>query len=119
MPRRSFAGWQTDKTWPNRVNRGLRRRGSRSACAGTLDLGFFHRWGDRPDNALSHLVLQIEDVAETTIKPVCPKMCPGGGIHELSGDAHPVCRLANAAFQHVAHPKLAPDLLHIYGAPLV
>src|SRR5207237_5707036 len=86
---------------------------------GTLDLGFFHRWRDRPDNALSHLVLQIEDVAEPTIKPFCPKMCPSGGIDELSRDAHSVCRLANAPFQHVAHSKLAPDLLHVDGAPLV
>ena len=46
-------------------------------------------------------------------------MCAGGGIDELSRDAHSVCRLANAAFQHVAHPKLAPDLLHVDGAPLV
>src|SRR6266480_1503096 len=46
-------------------------------------------------------------------------MCPSGGIDELSRDAHSVCRLANAAFQHVAHPKLTPDLLHIDGAPLV
>src|SRR5512132_292619 len=46
-------------------------------------------------------------------------MCPSGGIDELSRDAHPVGRLANAAFQRVAHPKLAPDLLHIDGAPLV
>src|SRR6266480_7462137 len=67
---------------------------------GTLDFGFFHRWRDRPDNALSHLVLQIEDVAETTIKPVCPKMCPSGGIDELSRDANSVRRFANAAFKH-------------------
>ncbi len=86
---------------------------------GTLDLGLFHHRRDRPDNALSHLVLQIEDVAETTIKPVCPKMGPGGGIDELSCDAHPVYRFANAAFQHVAHPKLASNLLHVDGAPLV
>src|SRR5258708_30731636 len=46
-------------------------------------------------------------------------MCPSGGIDELSRDAHPVSRFANAAFQYVAHPKLATDLLHIDGAPLV
>src|SRR6478672_5902941 len=86
---------------------------------GALDLGFFHRRRDRPDNALSHLVLQIEDVAETAIKPISPKMCSSSGIDQLSRDAHSVCRLANAAFQHVAHPKLTPDLLHIDGAPLV
>src|SRR6478672_4876506 len=70
---------------------------------GTLDLGVFHRWRDRPDNTLGHLVLQIEDVAETTIKPVYPKMRPSGGIDELSRDAHPACRFANAPFQHVTH----------------
>jgi hypothetical protein len=58
-------------------------------------------------------------VAEPTIKPVCPKMCPSGGIDELSRDPHSVGRFANAPFQHVAHPKLAPDLLHVDGAPLV
>src|SRR4029453_12897562 len=38
---------------------------------------------------------------------------------KLSRDAHSVCRFANAPFQHVAHPKLAPDLLHVDGATLV
>ena len=46
-------------------------------------------------------------------------MCPGGGIDELSRDAYSISRFANAAFQHVAYPKFAPDLLHIDGAPLV
>jgi hypothetical protein len=43
---------------------------------GTLDFGFFHRWRDRPDNALGHLVLQIEDVAEPTIKPSAQRWAP-------------------------------------------
>ena len=63
---------------------------------GTLDLGLLHRWRDRPDNALSYLVLQIEDVADPTIKPIGPKMCAGGGIDELSRDAHPACRFTDA-----------------------
>jgi hypothetical protein len=119
MPRRSLAGYHTDKTWPNRANRGIGVETVGRLAFGTLDLGFFHRWRDRPDNALSHLVLQIEDVAETTIKPFRPKMCPGGGIDELSRDAHPIGRFANAALQHVTHPELAPDLLHVDGAALV
>jgi hypothetical protein len=50
----------------------------------------------------------------------CPLwVCSSGGIDELSRDAHAVCRFANAPFQHVTHPKLAPDLLHIDGATLV
>jgi hypothetical protein len=46
-------------------------------------------------------------------------MGPSGGIDELSGDAHSICRFANAPFQQVAHPKLAPDLLRVNGASLV
>src|SRR6476660_8730056 len=45
---------------------------------GTLDLGFLNCRCDRPDNALGHLVLQIEDIAKTTIKPFRPKMGAGG-----------------------------------------
>src|SRR5260370_1228202 len=77
------------------------------------------RWRDRHDNALSHLVLQIEDVVESTIKPVCPKMCPGGGIDQLSRDAHSAWRFANTPFQYVAHSQLTPDLLDVNRAPLV
>src|SRR5258705_10274340 len=86
---------------------------------GTLDLGFFHHWRDRPDNALRHLILQVEDIDKPAVKPVCPKMCPGGGIDELPRDTYPVCGLSNAAFQDVPHPQLTPDLLHVDGAPLV
>jgi hypothetical protein len=85
---------------------------------GTLDLGFFNRWRDRPDNALSHLVLQTEDVAEPAIKPVRPKMCPGGGIDKLSRDAHSVCRFANAPFQHVTHPSSRPTTFTSTARPL-
>ncbi len=46
-------------------------------------------------------------------------MSPSGGIDELSRDAHSVGGFPDAAFQHVAHPKLAPDHLHVDGAPLV
>ncbi len=46
-------------------------------------------------------------------------MRSGRGIDELAGDPHPVRRLAYAAFEHVAHPQLAPDLLQIYGPTLV
>jgi hypothetical protein len=63
--------------------------------------------------------LKVENIAEPTIKPVCPKMRPSGGIDKLSRDAHSVCRFANASFQHVANPKLTANLLYVNGAPLV
>src|SRR5215471_2291224 len=86
---------------------------------GTLDLGLFHRWGDRPDNALSYLVLQIEDVVETAIKSICPKMYATSSLDELPRDAHSVCNPANASFQHIAHPEFSSHLLHVDGAPFV
>ena len=46
-------------------------------------------------------------------------MGPSGGIDELSRDAHSVGGFPDAAFQHVAHPKLAPDLLHVDGLAFV
>jgi hypothetical protein len=46
-------------------------------------------------------------------------MCASGGIDELSRDAYSICRFAYAPFQHIAHPQLTPDHLHIDSAPLV
>src|SRR6266436_5100321 len=116
MPRRSLADLQTDKAWPNRVNNGIGVEAFGRLALGTLDFGFFHRWRDRPDNALSHLVLQIEDVAETTIKPFCPDMHTGRGIDELSSNTHPVGGLLHTAFQHVTDTQLPANLLHVNGA---
>jgi len=36
--------------------------------------------GQFANNALSDLVLKIKDIVEPTIKPICPKMCPGRAI---------------------------------------
>ena len=46
-------------------------------------------------------------------------MAAGRCIDELSGNAHAVRRLADAAFQHVAHAQFAADLLHIDRPALV
>ena len=42
---------------------------------------------------------------------------PVVGIDQLAGDANFFRRLAHAPFKHVAHAKLAPDLLDIDGMP--
>jgi hypothetical protein len=36
----------------------------------------------------------------------------------LRGDADPIAGFAQAAFEHIAHAKLAPDLLHVDCAAL-
>src|ERR1700730_8309322 len=46
-------------------------------------------------------------------------MCPGFSIDKLTRDANAISGLAHAAFEYVAHPKLASDLLHVYGPALV
>ena len=46
-------------------------------------------------------------------------MRPAERIDQLGGDAHPPTRLANRAFEHVAHAELAPDLLHVDSLALV
>jgi hypothetical protein len=43
---------------------------------------------------------------------VRPKMCASGNIDELFRDTNSVSCFANAPFQHIAHPKLSPDLLY-------
>ena len=59
------------------------------------------------------MVLQIEHILERTIKVVGPQMCSGFGINKLPRDAQAISRLAHAAFEYVAHPKLAADLPHV------
>ena len=46
-------------------------------------------------------------------------MGAGRGVDQLGGDADAVAGAANAALQHVAHAKLAPDLPHVDGLALV
>src|SRR5437762_12813039 len=46
-------------------------------------------------------------------------MRAGGHVDQLASDTNPIAALAHRAFEHVAHTKLAPDLLHIDGLPFV
>src|ERR1700688_4572818 len=41
------------------------------------------------------------------------------GVDELSGNPHPTTRLADAAFQHITHTKLASYLLDVDGLAFV
>ena len=91
----------------------------RRLALGALDLGPFELRRDRADDAFRDLVLQFEDVVERAFEALRPEMRAGRGVDQLPGDAHPVAGLAHAAFQHVAHAKLAADLLHVHGPALV
>src|SRR5580704_7310576 len=91
----------------------------RMLAQGRLGLGIADGRVNRTRDADGDLVLKRENVAEIAIVAFGPEMFAGGRLNELAGDAHPAARFAHAALQHVAHAKLAPDLLDVDGAALV
>ena len=68
---------------------------------GTVDLRLFQLRRYRSDDPGNELILQIEDVEQVTVKPICPQMTARLGFDELPGHAHTIARLAQATFQHV------------------
>src|SRR5215813_4672655 len=86
---------------------------------GALDLGLLQPRRDRTHHARGHLVLQVEHVFENAIEAIRPNVTAGHRIDELPGNAHARSTLAHATFEHIAHPQLATDLLHVNGLALV
>src|SRR4051794_34483568 len=78
-----------------------------------LDLSLPQAWLDGADDAQRDLVLDFENVAERPVIALGANVGAVRGLNELAGDANAVPRLAQAAFEHVAHAELAADLLHI------
>ena len=88
-------------------------------ASGPVDLCLLQLRPYCPDDARSHLILQVEDVLQCTIEAVCPQMHPAGAVDKLPADPYPAPCLANASFQDIAHPHLAPHLLNIHSPALV
>src|SRR5262249_36925287 len=86
---------------------------------GAFDLGRFLLRPDAAYHVGGHAVLQLEDVFEAAVETLRPQMRARGGVDELAGDAQTVRRFAHATLEHVAHPQLAADLLHIDRSALV
>src|SRR6516225_8395762 len=84
-----------------------------------LDFRLFQRRRDRPHDTCGHLVLKIEDVLEPSIETVRPEMRRCCGVYQLCSDAHPICRLSDAAFEQVAHAELPTDLPDVDNPPFV
>ena len=78
-----------------------------------LLLGLGDGRSDRGGDRLRDLVLHREDVDEVTVVALGPDVLPGFGLDQLSGDADAVAGFPQAAFEHITHTELAPDLLHI------
>src|SRR5260370_16741277 len=75
-----------------------------------IALGFEQFRLDSADDGIRDLVLQLEQVGEVTVEPLCPQMRVRFGINQLGVDAHPSAGPANASFQNVAYAQLATDL---------
>ena len=74
---------------------------------------------ERSNDLLCELVLHGEDIREIGIKALAPDVSAARSIDKLTGNAHPVACLAHAAFQHVAHAEVTPNLLHVDRLALV
>ena len=64
-------------------------------------------------NAVCNLVLQGEKIAGVAVEPLCPQMHIGFGIDQLGSDADPGSRPLDLPFEHIAHAKLAANLLRV------
>ena len=96
---------------------GVEALGWLAGCA--LDLGLAQFRFDGTGDPTRHLVLQLEDVVEHTVKAVGPDMRAGRRVYQLAGDANPVAGFAQAAFEHIAHAELTADLAQIGRLALV
>ncbi len=54
---------------------------------GTFDFGLLQLRRNCTNDACRHLILQVEDVVESTVESVRPEMRAGHGVNELPGDA--------------------------------
>src|SRR4051812_8628442 len=85
----------------------------------TLLLRFGDGRCDRDRYRLCDLVLHGKDVGEIAVIALGPDMIASPGLNKLRRDPDAVSRFAQTAFEHIADPKLPPDLLHVDCAALV
>ena len=72
-----------------------------------------------PTTSCVTLSCKVENIVQRAVKSIRPQMGTRRGVDELSGDPHATTRLADAAFEHIAHAKLASNLLDVDGLALV
>jgi hypothetical protein len=68
--------------------------------------------GQGGDDRRGHLVLDREQVLELAVVALGPDVPVGFGIDQLHGYAHPVARLAHAAFDHVLDAEFGRHVLN-------
>src|SRR5215471_7503898 len=86
---------------------------------GPSELGIEDGRGDRDRHSLRDIVLHREDVGEIAVIAFSPDVLAGLRLDELPSDTDAIACFTQAAFEDVAHPELAPDLLHVDRTALV
>src|SRR6266853_1274140 len=66
---------------------------------------------ERSRDSVRNLVLQGEQIASIASEALDAQMRVGFGINQLGINTDPVCRSLDISFEHIAHTKLAADLL--------
>ena len=66
-----------------------------------------------------NLVLHVEEIGAQLVETLGPEMRSRVCVDELSVDADAAADALHAAFHHIPHTKLAPNLPCIYRLPLV
>ena len=83
------------------------------------DLGLPQLRDERPHDAVRHAILQLEQVVDPALEALGPQMRGSLRIDQLARDADPAAGPAHAAFEDVARPEVAADLLHVDRPALV
>src|SRR4051812_46713312 len=91
----------------------------RRFALGALDLGPFQVGPKLGQHAGCYLVLQIEDIVESTVQAIGPQVGAVRRIDELGRDAYPSRRLPHAALEHITNSEIPSNLLHVDVASLV
>src|SRR5439155_8434729 len=91
----------------------------RSLPDNALALSAGQCWLNRGGDARGDVVLHGEDIGQIAVITVGPEMSAGRCIDQLAGDAHALANLAHAAFENIADPKIAADLLNLSGFAFV
>src|SRR5208282_59783 len=91
----------------------------RALAPDAFDLGLAQGRLDSADYTQRDLVLQGENIVDRAVIALGPDMPAGVRFDQLASDADAGCRLAHAAFEHIAHPELASDLANVWRLALV
>src|SRR5262249_51108728 len=85
--------------------------GGLAHCASPL--GVVDSRGDGDGHCVCDLVLHRKNIREIAVVVVGPDVLVALSLDRLCSNAYPIACLPHAAFERIAHPEIASDLLHV------